>query len=59
MEIGCIGDVMGKPAALKLLKADYAVRASSRGRTKCAPVAAADARSGSYLEAAEDCSRHN
>ena len=56
MKIGFIGmGIMGKPMALNLLKAGYDVTVSNRNMAKCEPVVAAGAKSGSYIEVAENC----
>ena len=54
MKIGFIGmGIMGKPMAINLVKAGYDVTVSNRNMAKCEPVVAAGAKSGSYIEVAE------
>ena len=54
MKIGFIGmGIIGKPMAINLVKAGYDVTVSNRNMAKCEPVVAAGAKSGSYIEVAE------
>ncbi|MBR0153963.1 MAG: 2-hydroxy-3-oxopropionate reductase [Lachnospiraceae bacterium] len=56
MKVGFIGmGIMGKPMALNLLKAGYDVTVSNRNMTKCEPLVAAGAASGTYIEVAQNC----
>ena len=57
MKIGFIGmGIMGTPMAMNLVRAGYDVMVSNRTMSKCDPVVALGAASGSYREVAENCS---
>ena len=56
MKIGFIGmGIMGTPMACNLVRAGYDVMVSNRTMSKCDPVVALGAASGSYREVAENC----
>ena len=56
MKIGFIGmGIMGTPMSMNLVKAGYDVMVSNRTMSKCEPVVALGAKSGSYREVAESC----